>query len=288
MERRSQRSRRIIPALAGNTSGGTASARRPGDHPRSRGEYAVACAPTTRSVGSSPLSRGIPSSCIYYYIPLRIIPALAGNTGTVRSLQPGTRDHPRSRGEYSCGSCRFLSWPGSSPLSRGILGGLSQMASGNRIIPALAGNTLLNATATRTGGDHPRSRGEYTATDTATHANPGSSPLSRGIRPLGALPHRNGRIIPALAGNTPCRCWNATSTTDHPRSRGEYPAFRFFSDFLYGSSPLSRGIPVRSDEFVHLVRIIPALAGNTRPAQEVNILDWDHPRSRGEYTAIPI
>ena len=51
-----------------------------------------------------------------------------------------------------------------------------------------------------------------------------------------------------------------------------------------GSSPLSRGIPVSSYILSSLVRIIPALAGNT--AIRVSRLSTrpDHPRSRGEYT----
>ena len=71
-----------------------------------------------------------------------------------------------------------------------------------RIIPALAGNTIVDTYMFREIGDHPRSRGEYYIPDEASAFNNGSSPLSRGI-----LARRPGtlvrvRIIPALAGNT--------------------------------------------------------------------------------------
>ena len=72
--------------------------------------------------GSSPLSRGI--------LPLRrrplpwgrIIPALAGNTGTDFAGAAGTPDHPRSRGEYPRTVAAQDGVLGSSPLSRGIPG----------------------------------------------------------------------------------------------------------------------------------------------------------------------
>ena len=52
--------------------------------------------------------------------------------------------------------------------------------------------------------------------------------------------------------------------SDHPRSRGEYAGEVACQSFDLGSSPLSRGI----HDIIHIpqggVRIIPALAGNTR------------------------
>ena len=70
----------IIPALAGNTP-----KRRPlntvdGDHPRSRGEYALQLDDGCHESGSSPLSRGILTWSMRPLWTWRIIPALAGNT----------------------------------------------------------------------------------------------------------------------------------------------------------------------------------------------------------------
>ena len=50
-----------------------------------------------------------------------------------------------------------------------------------------------------------------------------------------------------------------------------------------GSSPLSRGIHIISRSSAFEPRIIPALAGNTRPAGPTRRPVSDHPRSRGEY-----
>ena len=54
--------------------------------------------------------------------PIGIIPAHAGKTGWIQTIEFNTRDHPRSRGEN-----RPVNYPGRS---------------GRRIIPAHAGKTL--------------------------------------------------------------------------------------------------------------------------------------------------
>ena len=154
------------------------------DHPRSRGEYAVEVGVADDDGGSSPLSRGIRGADSPRHRQRRIIPALAGNTDQSQWTWSTSKDHPRSRGEYAtepgCGVPGF----GSSPLSRGILNTLSGAGATARIIPALAGNTFpLHITAYAI-GDHPRSRGEYTARWLTLVYPGGSSPLSRGIHLL--------------------------------------------------------------------------------------------------------
>ena len=114
----------------------------------------------------------------------------------------------------------------------------------------------------------------------------GSSPLSRGILHVRTSRRRRLGIIPALAGNTlgaesPTRC-----STDHPRSRGEYTWQRVTRLETQGSSPLSRGIHEHRHRCVDRVRIIPALAGNTRCVMLLRDGAEDHPRSRGEYTCL--
>ena len=138
-------------------------------------------------------------------------------------------DHPRSRGEYQPHSRRKSGSLGSSPLSRGILKRIDDSALVRGIIPALAGNTS-------------------------------------GLKFSGGLPVniRNG-IIPALAGNTIHRVFSSNAGKDHPRSRGEYPDSRIMVLIYLGSSPLSRGIHRGEHKTYTVGRIIPALAGNTRP-----------------------
>ena len=151
----------IIPALAGNTRRNLETKSSARDHPRSRGEYPETSSKPGCQHGSSPLSRGIPGVDSADQIKNRIIPALAGNTGTRRSWSPESGDHPRSRGEYRAGIVRQRPVGGSSPLSRGIRERSHLLPSGFGIIPALAGNTVWSVNRCATVKDHPRSRGEY-------------------------------------------------------------------------------------------------------------------------------
>ena len=131
--------------------------------------------------------------------------------------------------------------------------------------------------------DHPRSRGEYGASNREKENRFGSSPLSRGIHRLIRDGMVSQGIIPALAGNT---CWPETccgSCRDHPRSRGEYSPSRTSMGSIPGSSPLSRGIPMSSSSKRVASGIIPALAGNTSGPLDLYGNATDHPRSRGEY-----
>ena len=138
-----QRTRGIIPALAGNTI-----------------EPAGPVLPAG-SVGSSPLSRGIPEIRRWFKMSTGIIPALAGNTRASSCRCCPRADHPRSRGEYYL--WRSVAWNGggSSPLSRGIQLPETPTIVPARIIPALAGNTRAWHAQLLDPGDHPRSRGEY-------------------------------------------------------------------------------------------------------------------------------
>ena len=176
-------------------------------------------------------------------------------------------DHPRSRGEYFEYGGSFRPSGGSSPLSRGILLILSNNRDPRRIIPALAGNTCPSLTQQQAGADHPRSRGEYLIRVVNVNVVVGSSPLSRGIPCRRNDAERRGRIIPALAGNTIPRDLRYHSTSDHPRSRGEYIDTAMSSESHDGSSPLSRGILSTGVEEILARRIIPALAGNTPLSQ---------------------
>ena len=173
--------RRIIPALAGNTTGVARVLLQASDHPRSRGEYD--CRPLSRvvPVGSSPLSRGILHRGLHPERPEGIIPALAGNTRTTRRRKRRTSDHPRSRGEYSTWTRPRFRSAGSSPLSRGIRRAAFVEVPNHGIIPALAGNTRTAIPRVEDYADHPRSRGEYNNEAEKTKFGQGSSPLSRGI-----------------------------------------------------------------------------------------------------------
>ena len=185
---RSHQQVRIIPALAGNTTGRCQLRRHRTDHPRSRGEYVAAAAAGLTWFGSSPLSRGILVGAAQAAAVRGIIPALAGNTSVSVATGSRSRDHPRSRGEYQSRSRRRRNTMGSSPLSRGIPPRSRVLHARLRIIPALAGNTARRDSGAPWREDHPRSRGEYAHPSRGVNSSCGSSPLSRGIRILRSTP----------------------------------------------------------------------------------------------------
>ena len=155
-----------------------------------------------------------------------------------------------------------------------------------RLIPARAGNTDCSDWLSPRAPAHPRSRGEHSGAITSPSAMVGSSPLARGTRAAEERQRIRFRLIPARAGNTPCRVPGRSGYPAHPRSRGEHPLQNLLKMLIIGSSPLARGTHSRAKNHAGLLRLIPARAGNTG----VGCPDSDsleaHPRSRGEHTSI--
>ena len=73
-------------------------------------------------------------------------------------------------------------------------------------------------------------------------------------------------IIPARAGFTGIKSTINTVASDHPRSRGVYDPNTNTDTFIYGSSPLARG-----------------LLAAVNHTLEFGV---DHPRSRGVYSPV--
>ena len=159
------------------------------------------------------------------------------------------------------------------------------MALARGIIPARAGFTSGVPVRWRSGEDHPRSRGVYTVVPSSATMVIGSSPLARGLPDHGRVPRRQGRIIPARAGFTTCSPRPCRSSRDHPRSRGVYQTIAAAIIRRLGSSPLARGLRSARPPRGLTPRIIPARAGFTRRRRASRSYVWDHPRSRGVYTA---
>ena len=113
------------------------------DHPRSRGVY-----------------QGPAGDC---GSPAWIIPARAGFTDNPLTRRSESRDHPRSRGVYVLFSMSSATRLGSSLLARGLRLEIVDEILGRRIIPTRAGFTTNCTEINRPIGDHPRSRGVYSA-----------------------------------------------------------------------------------------------------------------------------
>ena len=131
-----------------------------------------------------------------------------------------------------------------------------------RFIPARAGNSggigrlRVNVTV------HPRSCGEQYQALWRSLKDRGSSPLVRGTGPVCSAYRRQGRFIPARAGNRCQRLKIHNPLPVHPRSCGEQVPQAQSDDPHSGSSPLVRGTGLRRRLSAASRRFIPARAGN--------------------------
>ncbi len=110
--------------------------------------------------------------------------------------------------------------------------------------------------ADRQGPVHPRTRGEHKLGAASPLFTVGSSPHARGTRLHGPGSDRDGRFIPACAGNTTSSVKRALIWTVHPRAIHSRP---------------------------YAIRFIPARAGNTTQCPGGLGVTAVHPRARGEH-----
>ena len=129
-----------------------------------------------------------------------IIPALAGSTAPSSPWTKHGPDHPRVGGEHCWMVASGIGGSGSSPRWRGAPGVRLHPQPMGRIIPALAGSTLIPLASLASNRDHPRVGGEHSHCRTSRSCGQGSSPRWRGARPLDDHVPRIDRIIPALGG----------------------------------------------------------------------------------------
>ena len=133
--------------------------------------------------GSSPLARGTPLNLCLGRLPIRFIPAYAGNSSRSKASIFVGAVHPRLRGELKAKLYPELCQDGSSPLTRGTLyrggGGVFPYP----VHPCLRGELLtLDAAHVIFTPVHPRLRGELHRKAVKTICSTGSSPLTRGTR----------------------------------------------------------------------------------------------------------
>ena len=236
---------RLIPAHAGKTCATSTGNSHAPAHPRSRGENMRLDAAESFASGSSPLTRGKRGRVGGDAWRGRLIPAHAGKTRLKISRTCLHRAHPRSRGENRPRTAVLPALCGSSPLTRGKRHPVGGAGGGGRLIPAHAGKTPKRRATRTTDQAHPRSRGENSIPPVTSAAWRGSSPLTRG-KPDGKLRTSGmSRLIPAHAGKTLSRAWTGFPRWAHPRSRGENMASAKNSSGRMGSSPLTRGKPLR-------------------------------------------
>ena len=195
----------LIPAHAGKTADVRRADQGDGAHPRSRGENAILLGVPFTTAGSSPLTRGKPSSRCAAPLTVGLIPAHAGKTPQTHPGGRCSQAHPRSRGEnFTCLATTVVS-SGSSPLTRGKPDQHGVVSPTVGLIPAHAGKTRAKTSSTSPSRAHPRSRGENPMDSDRYFQIGGSSPLTRGKRRLVEAFGGRPRLIPAHAGKTSLR-----------------------------------------------------------------------------------
>ena len=279
--------KRLIPAHAGKTGFRRRSRRWLTAHPRSRGENRRARAGLPLGPGSSPLTRGKPSTRGCSLLHLGLIPAHAGKTVEGEVWVWDRRAHPRSRGENSVRLSPGLRGRGSSPLTRGKPGASLATVLYVGLIPAHAGKTSSPQPRSWKRRAHPRSRGENVIVSVLADTKRGSSPLTRGKPGRDCVDRIGLRLIPAHAGKTQSRPRRGSRMAAHPRSRGENIVTGYTDMGNGGSSPLTRGKPSSCTLRPRTARLIPAHAGKTQRRAFRGLAAPAHPRSRGENGGVP-
>ena len=133
--------------------------------------------------------------------------------------------------------------------------------------------------------DHPRTRREQTGELAICSTPLGSSPHSQGTGSQRYRRISGRRIIPALAGNSYVLSAKFNWRQDHPRTRREQKFLFRVRRHRIGSSPHSQGTVPRNLRIAETVRIIPALAGNSRWNRCSDHCAEDHPRTRREQSS---
>ena len=116
------------------------------------------------------------------------------------------------------------------------------------IIPAHAGNSCSEGSATNRRRDHPRTCGEQSSSSIWHRNRRGSSPHMRGTAPGSTTQSNSSGIIPAHAGNRYRSGGLGTASRDHPRTCGEQDVEAIKSVIQKGSSPHMRGTGVELQE----------------------------------------
>ena len=150
------------------------------DHPRLRGEQSTSTDFSGHIRGSPPLARGTVKPMKNKSIERRITPACAGNSHLPCRNRSHRRDHPRLRGEQQSRDLSVPQGRGSPPLARGTVVRNYRFYAAAGITPACAGNSYIYTLLCRGHEDHPRLRGEQTASAFLLSTTVGSPPLARG------------------------------------------------------------------------------------------------------------
>ena len=256
-------------------------------HPRGCGEQRMTNLSSASATGSSPRVRGTERYEKRFTGKDRVIPAGAGNRRKEPRKGTEPAGHPRGCGEQRRGTITAKTLVGSSPRVRGTGLRRADARDDGRVIPAGAGNRTGASCFPITRSGHPRGCGEQSFGMTRHNARHGSSPRVRGTDRAPMLALALFRVIPAGAGNSLLHGRHEDEQTGHPRGCGEQSRMAASSVLSAGSSPRVRGTEILVGLRTPERRVIPAGAGNRRPAWFLTIRVAGHPRGCGEQAVLP-
>ena len=185
-------------------------------------------------------------------------------------------------GERSARDAAIRRADGSSPRVRGTRRHTVDRPNKVRFIPACAGNAARRYHISASTAVHPRVCGERTKFRDKFLNKRGSSPRVRGTLPRRYPASRTNRFIPACAGNATAQHVAIFAKSVHPRVCGERSSSVTPKPMAYGSSPRVRGTPEIPEVPAHLIRFIPACAGNAMGIKKLKTRRSVHPRVCGE------
>ena len=152
----------------------------------------------------------------------------------------------------------------------------------DRFIPARAGNSVKPSRCGRWVSVHPRACGELSSATWIRVVSYGSSPRVRGTPHDKESVVRDGRFIPARAGNSARDRTDGAIVGVHPRACGELLSTVNGAVLEDGSSPRVRGTPSSRLRTAPRHRFIPARAGNSMRPASPGRPSSVHPRACGE------
>ncbi len=178
-------------------------------------------------------------------------------------------EHPRVRGEDPVGRRLRLIPAGTPPRARGRRVTLVVCGSGVGNTPACAGKTARLSGRARTGGEHPRVRGEDVHNGLDTSDATGTPPRARGRLDEVCGHNDNVRNTPACAGKTTTSKGCDGLTREHPRVRGEDRLVIEWPGDGAGTPPRARGRQRIGQDCLPMAGNTPACAGKTPALEKV-------------------
>ncbi|EGJ72718.1 hypothetical protein STTU_p0105 (plasmid) [Streptomyces sp. Tu6071] len=151
-----------------------------------------------------------------------------------------------------------------------------------RKIPAGAGATTRSWSASASGQEDPRTRGDEVLFMTDAEAREGRYPHTRGRHAASSKSLKFGWKIPAHAGTTITHSRSAPSAGEDPRACGDDGTGLPARSLKPGGSPRMRGRRRRSARRTGRARRIPAHAGTTSSAHPCGRSRTEDPRACGD------